>query len=308
MRRHFVVFAILALFLHGCSASNTAAPPTPSVATSTSSVPATADAAASDHDANLPADTTPQRGGGVRCGVERWPVKTLSDNDARNVSLVPVPAPVAQLRSLHVPATLPAASRVPPVELTTYWVLANVVEFKLEADRDIHVVISDIGDPSQTMIVEFPDASSCAGAADSVHAPEMRSARSMLVATFGQPSSSRFTSISGVASFVGVGFFDVLHGQTGVAPNGIELHPVIAFASNGAPAPPVVPPPAPPPALVPPSSSGYEYRCEASDCNCADFPSHAEAQRVFVKHGGSPANNWSGLDRDHDGIACESLR
>ena len=227
----------------------------------------------------------------------------LSDGGARGVSVVPVPAPVAPLRSLDAPATLPTASRVPPVELTTYWVLANVVEFKLEADRDIHVVISDIGDPSQTMIVEFPDASSCAGAADSIHAPEMRSARSMLVATFGLPSSSRFTSISGVASFVGVGFFDVLHGQTGVAPNGIELHPVIAFALNGTPAPPVVPPPP-----VPPSSGVYEYPCEASDCNCADFPSHAEAQRIFLKHGGSPANNWSRLDGDHDGIACESLR
>jgi len=26
---------------------------------------------------------------------------------------------------------------------------------------------------------------------------------------------------------VGVGFFDILHGQTGVAPNAIELHPVL---------------------------------------------------------------------------------
>ena len=25
----------------------------------------------------------------------------------------------------------------------------------------------------------------------------------------------------------GIGFMDVLHGQTGVAPNGVELHPVI---------------------------------------------------------------------------------
>jgi hypothetical protein len=25
----------------------------------------------------------------------------------------------------------------------------------------------------------------------------------------------------------GVGFFDRIHGQTGVAPNGIELHPVL---------------------------------------------------------------------------------
>jgi hypothetical protein len=51
----------------------------------------------------------------------------------------------------------------------------------------------------------------------------------------------------------------------------------------------------------------YEYPCEAGDCNCPDFPTHAEAQRIFEKHGGSPSNNWSGLDNDHDGIACENL-
>jgi hypothetical protein len=27
-----------------------------------------------------------------------------------------------------------------------------------------------------------------------------------------------------------VAFFDFLHGQTGVAPNGIELHPILGFA------------------------------------------------------------------------------
>jgi hypothetical protein len=30
-------------------------------------------------------------------------------------------------------------------------------------------------------------------------------------------------------SIVGVGFFDVIHGQRGVAPNGIELHPVLGI-------------------------------------------------------------------------------
>jgi hypothetical protein len=31
------------------------------------------------------------------------------------------------------------------------------------------------------------------------------------------------------AVVTGVAFFDFLHGQTGVAPNAIELHPVLAF-------------------------------------------------------------------------------
>jgi hypothetical protein len=30
----------------------------------------------------------------------------------------------------------------------------------------------------------------------------------------------------------GVGFFDAMHGQAGVAPNGIELHPVLRFTGS----------------------------------------------------------------------------
>jgi hypothetical protein len=30
----------------------------------------------------------------------------------------------------------------------------------------------------------------------------------------------------------GVGFFDFYHGQRGVAPNDIELHPLIGFSGN----------------------------------------------------------------------------
>jgi hypothetical protein len=52
----------------------------------------------------------------------------------------------------------------------------------------------------------------------------------------------------------GVAFFDFQHGQTGVAPNGIELHPILAFTCatgvvvSGSPAP--KPPSAAPPGKV----------------------------------------------------------
>src|SRR5260370_13401224 len=43
-----------------------------------------------------------------------------------------------------------------------------------------------------------------------------------------------FQSVSIPVQITGVGFFDFIHGQTGVAPNGIELHPIldIRFLSN----------------------------------------------------------------------------
>jgi hypothetical protein len=55
-------------------------------------------------------------------------------------------------------------------------------------------------------------------------------ARRRLVAAFGRPSSSSWTDLRGhTATITGIGFFDIDHGQTGVAPNAIELHPVIGF-------------------------------------------------------------------------------
>jgi micrococcal nuclease len=48
--------------------------------------------------------------------------------------------------------------------------------------------------------------------------------------------------------------------------------------------------------------------CNCSiDYNCSDFSSHSAAQACFESCGGSRSYNWAGLDRDRDGIACESL-
>jgi hypothetical protein len=58
---------------------------------------------------------------------------------------------------------------------------------------------------------------------------QMQNARSRFINACGFPSSSEFTPLSGRATVTGVGFFGSIHGQTGVAPNGIELHPVLAF-------------------------------------------------------------------------------
>jgi micrococcal nuclease len=41
------------------------------------------------------------------------------------------------------------------------------------------------------------------------------------------------------------------------------------------------------------------------DRDCSDFGSQGEAQRFFIANGG-PASDPHKLDRDDDGIACES--
>lgn len=41
------------------------------------------------------------------------------------------------------------------------------------------------------------------------------------------------------------------------------------------------------------------------DMDCPDFPDHLSAQQCFESCGGSASYNWSRLDRDRDGLACE---
>ena len=97
--------------------------------------------------ATLTINPTPAPPVGVHCGTERWPVKTLSDQDAASVNFSPVDSSVAELRGLTAPASLPQSSRIAPTELTVYSVTAQLVEFKLEEDHDIHLVIAEPGDP-----------------------------------------------------------------------------------------------------------------------------------------------------------------
>jgi hypothetical protein len=175
--------------------------------------------------AALAAPTLTQR---AACGVERWPVKTLTDPTAGQVSLVPRTTTIRALRALRPPSTLPRNARIRPVETTTWRVTGvRLVESKLEPDEDFHLVIAD-PTTDGTMIVEFP-ASSCTLGANPALRARMQAARLAFTRACGAPPSSSFDHLRGTATITGIGFFDYPHGQTGVAPNAIELHPVLAF-------------------------------------------------------------------------------
>lgn len=163
------------------------------------------------------------------CGVERWPVKTLSDPAADQVNFTPKSTSVGTLRDKSAPHVGGRTPRIEGVETTTWKVRAKLLEFAREDDHDIHLVIGAVTSPSKTMIVEFPDAG-CPGARSSAKKAEMKQARDDLISKCGAASSS-FHDLTGSATITGVGFFDVIHGQTGVAPNGIELHPVLAVSN-----------------------------------------------------------------------------
>src|SRR5260370_33638467 len=157
--------------------------------------------------ASAPAQTC-----GSHCGTERWPVKTLTDADRGRITLTPTPTTVAQLRILGTPARRPGNARVAPVELTSYVIHAVVVGWKLEADRDLHLVIADPGQPTGTMIAEVPSAA-CDHVCSSGHTAEFRVARKALITRFGTPTST-FNTFPTPQSITlpGGGFFDFLHG------------------------------------------------------------------------------------------------
>jgi hypothetical protein len=164
------------------------------------------------------------------CGEGRWAVKTVTDPAARLIDMTPRRTTVGALRRLRFPARLHNVPRIRGVETTTYVVRAALIGTMLQGDHDIHLVIADPGRLARTMITEFPKASCTRGASPEARL-KMRQARGALMRSCGLPSAVRFKRISGRATVSGVGFFDRPHRQTGVAPNGIELHPVLAFTN-----------------------------------------------------------------------------
>jgi hypothetical protein len=160
---------------------------------------------------------TPAANTHLLCGVERWTVKTLQD---RPRLLPRRDATIAYLVGRPAPSELPATRL--PFERRVFRVTAAVTLVRPEDDGDFHLVLSD---GQRTMIAETPSSSCDARATSALHS-EMATARTK-------------ARLCARARVTGVAFFDFNHGQTGVAPNAIELHPVLAFRClSSAPAAP----------------------------------------------------------------------
>jgi hypothetical protein len=165
----------------------------------------------------------------AQCGVERWSVKTGTDPDAGKVNLnASTSTTISAMRALTAPNPIPANNRVSPTETTVWVINATLTQFKLENDSDYHLVISDTS--GNTMITEIPSPT-CVGAGSPFLAG-IQNSRAKFDAQFTATTSFQTANIP--VQIVGVGMFDFLHGQTGVAPNGIEVHP--SWISSSIPA------------------------------------------------------------------------
>jgi hypothetical protein len=158
---------------------------------------------------------------GAACGIERWPVKTLSDPEARRVDFAVRPATVRYLGSLR-PNPGGQDTRG-PLETRVLGVQARLVGVKRETDSDYHLILSAGG---AEMIAEMPLTACTSGAQ---HRYAMTTARVEFERAVGGPVGESWLHPNLRVRVAGVLFFDSPHGQSGHARNYAELHPVIGF-------------------------------------------------------------------------------
>src|SRR5262249_29775798 len=142
------------------------------------------------------------------------------DADRGRVSTKVVATTIASLVKIPKPPHYPTNNRIAPTELHVFQVTATVTQYKEEADSDIHLVLHDAA--RRSTIAERPAPNWVSSA--SRWRCNIGSTRTTW--THAYPLSTSWHHISRKVTLRGLGFFDVPHGQTGVAPNAIELHPI----------------------------------------------------------------------------------
>jgi uncharacterized membrane protein len=169
----------------------------------------------------------------AQCGVERESVKTGTDPDAVKVNLSSsTPTTILNMQAFPTQSNIPANNRISPEETTVWVINATLTLFKLESDSDYHLVIQDSA--GNTMITEIP-APMCVGST-SPFLSAITNVRAKFDAMFTATTSFQTANIP--VQITGVGMFDFPHGQTGAAPNQIELHPVLDIVFNPGTTPP----------------------------------------------------------------------
>jgi hypothetical protein len=153
------------------------------------------------------------------CNVRLKGLKTLSDPQRRLVNLHAKNTTIAAIAALAQPHSTPK-KRSTPFSRRVWRMPAQITEFKLEGDSDIHLVLFDNG---SYMIAEMPAAACVPRKARARKA--MIAARKKFESRCGKPTKT-WRPLGAVVFISGVGFFDIPHSQIPHAVNFAELHPV----------------------------------------------------------------------------------
>jgi hypothetical protein len=166
-------------------------------------------------------DEDGERVGGALCGgTERWGQKVLIDTATRSINWTPDTITVSHFDTLTTYPPNSYAPRTAPIEFRTFAIDCHVIQQRAETDADFHLVMYD---GASTGIAEIPDPV-CAQAATSKWVNNYIEARNFANKYIG--TGTNYNVNIGKVIITGVAFVDPPHGQAGVAPNNLELHPV----------------------------------------------------------------------------------
>src|ERR1051325_6790009 len=158
-------------------------------------------------------------------GVERWAVKVLTDAGVNQINFVPKTATVSDLVAMNVKKVGMHTARM-TVECQVYRVKCKILRLHDEDDGDYHLVIAEPSNTSVTMIAEIPDPT-CSKVYNSPYVNKFKIARNAFEGYCDPQDHEKV--VAGTYQLTGVLFVDRLHSQDGLAPNGIELHPILTI-------------------------------------------------------------------------------
>jgi hypothetical protein len=167
-------------------------------------------------------------------GAYRWRVATLADAAASSLSATPVSSSIERLAHLPVPTALRRTTARLQSESVAYTVRGRLVSARLQdpqrSNGDIVVVLADPRTGARVS-AHFPEPA-CAPALHSRYHRRMAQARAAFVRSCGQPSADHADRLGGSATIVAFAFFAPPQKRVG-APNGVQLHPVLTFRTQG---------------------------------------------------------------------------
>lgn len=156
----------------------------------------------------------------AQCGTERWDVKTLTDKDTSSIRFDKiVQRTVSDLRTLKAPNRPKSRTKEERVVVSLKTI---IIKCGYEADGDYHLVLSDSG---KTIIAEIPNP--LCSTINKKYSKQWSKCRAFIDSKISV--TRKFKKCNIPVTITGLQFFDKIHSQNGVAPNGIEIHPVLSI-------------------------------------------------------------------------------
>ena len=147
---------------------------------------------------------------------DRRDVKFVRDNFVSKIDTNDLDVTVYDLGNVPEPKQLYRNTVRLQIEMQVFTIKCKVKKIIKEKDGDYHIIVEDLIHTGSTMIIEVVNPSEVGTKFYS----QIKKVRKFLL-------NNHLLMVNKTIIVSGVAFFDIKHNQKGIAPNGIELHPVL---------------------------------------------------------------------------------